>query len=201
MISTVNLLELMSARMFHDLAGPIGAINNSLEFFEDENQSIKAKALELIKTSTYESVLRLKFFRQAYGTVNDEQTYSQVVFSLIEEFIQRTKIKLEWRIQDEVINSYIAKTLLNFVIISQNTLVQGGSLLFESQDNQVIITLDGKNIIFSEETKLLLEGDIKHVVLSSTNIQIYYTHLMIETANASLLIKQFNEGIKFIITY
>ena len=45
MVTTVKLLELMSARIFHDLAGPIGAINNSVDFFEDNNPIIKEKAM------------------------------------------------------------------------------------------------------------------------------------------------------------
>jgi len=91
MIDQIKLLELMSARMFHDLAGPIGAINNSLEFFDEENENIRNKAVEITKSSSAEAVLRLKFFRQAYGILNDKEVSVADIEALIEEFLTKPK--------------------------------------------------------------------------------------------------------------
>ena len=201
MINTTKLLELMSARMFHDLAGPVGAISNSLEFLEEDNPVIREKAMELIQSSSYESILRLKFFRQAYGTINDKEFDFHNLFNLISEFVEKTKVKLEWNIQDSLVDSYVAKVLMNLVIISLNGMIQGGILSFEQQEKKIIIKLDGQKIILTQDSKKLLKGEIKDIVLSSANIQLYYTFLMLQEAKASLIIEQFPDHMHFIITY
>lgn len=200
MVNTVKLLELMSARMFHDLAGPIGAVNNSIDFFEEENQAIKSKAIELAKSSAHESVLRLKFFRQAYGNISDTEISSQSIFLLIEEFLEKSKITLKWTIPETSINSYIAKVLLNMVIIASNAMIYGGVLSFISEDNQFHVELAGKNLIFTDETKSLLRGKVENVSLTSTNVQVYYTFLMLKEALSSLKVDHAQDILKFIIT-
>jgi len=201
MVTTIKLLELMSARMFHDLAGPIGAVNNSIEFFEEDDPIIKEKALQLMKSSAHESILRLKFFRQAYGPLGDEEVYFSNIFALINEYLQNGKLQLQWNISEGLISCYVAKAILNFMIISLNAMIQGGTLLAEQHENTITITLRGINIIFTEETKLLLEGNLKYTALSSANIQTYYTYLMIKEAKAKLSINKSANELQFIITY
>ena len=139
MINTTKLLELMSARMFHDLAGPVGAVSNSLEFLTEDNPVIREKAMELIHSSSDESILRLKFFRQAYGTINDKEFDLHNLFNLISEFVANTKVTLEWNIKDSLVSSYVAKVLMNLVIISLNAMIQGGVLSFENQERKIVI--------------------------------------------------------------
>ena len=199
MVTTIKLLELISARMFHDLAGPIGAINNSIEFLEEEDPLIKEKALQLMKSSAHESILRLKFFRQAYGGLSDNEIHLSTVFALAQEFTENSKITLNWIAEEEIINSYLAKVILNFVIIALNGMIQGGILSIDNKNDKITIILEGKNIIFNEDTKLLLEGDLKHISLSSANIQIYYTYLMLQSAKAKLTINKTTDALQFII--
>ena len=201
MVTTLRLIELMSARMFHDLAGPIGAVSNGLEFFDEEDEVIKEKALHLVKSSTHEAVLRLKFFRQAYGSLSDDEVYLSGIEMLISEFLQDNKVQYVWNIEDNLVNSYLAKVILNFVIIALNAMIQGGTLSFEQQNGMIIIKLQGANIIFTEETKLLLEGNTKYTSLTSANIQLYYTYLMMKEANAKLSINQSTNDLQFIVTY
>lgn len=201
MMNTTKLLELMSARMFHDLAGPIGAVSNSLEFLEENNPVIRERAMELIQSSSNESILRLKFFRQAYGTINDKEFDFHALFNLISEFVVNTKVKLEWNIEDSLVNSYIAKVLMNLVIISLNAMIQGGVLSFEQQEKKIIMKLDGDRIILTQDSKNLLKGEISNISLSSANIQLYYTFLMLQEAKAEFEIEQSSDQLKFIITY
>jgi histidine phosphotransferase ChpT len=199
MVTTVKLLELMSARIFHDLAGPIGAINNSVDFFEDNNPIIKEKAMQLMKNSSNESILRLKFFRQAYGSIHDTEVHPNIIVKLVEEFIQN-KIKLKWDSPVEHISGYLGKVILNFAIIATNAVIRGGVMSVACQNNLLIISLQGQDIIFTDEAKLLLEGDTS-INLTSTNVQIYYTHLMIEQSRAKLSINHNKNELQFMISY
>lgn len=198
MIDQIKLIELMSARMCHDLAGPIGAVNNSIEFFEEDNPDIKTKALEIIKSSSAESVLRLKFFRQAYGVLNDKETSVDEVQELIREFIGKTKVTLDWNNSNiKVIHSSIAKIILNFTIIALSSMIYGGIIEIHQSDNLLRIKFNGKNLIFSEETKDLLLGDLSKVTLNSSNIQTYFTHKLILNYNHKLSLEKDSDSIEF----
>lgn len=198
MIDKIKLLELMSARMFHDLAGPVGATNNSLEFFEEENLSIRNKALEITRSSSAEAVLRLKYFRQAYGVLNDEEVALADIESLIMEFLAKTKLNLVWHKGNlSVIKALDAKIILNFVIIGLSSMIYGGKLEIFQKNNELKINFDGNNLIFSEGTKALLLGNLNNIEVTSSNIQIYYTHMIINNANYKLTIDQNTNNVEF----
>lgn len=198
-ISTTRLLELMSSRMFHDLAGPIGAISNGLEFLEEE--LVRERALSLIKLSSNEAVVRLKFFRQAYGTVGDTEVFTSSIKNLISDFTSLTKVTLLWEIAEGSIDSYLAKALLNLTIISLNSLIQGGSLEFSQKNGKFKMRLIGDNIIFNDETKLLLYGEVISEQLTSANVQIYYTYLMLEKIKSRIEIIKSPGQLEFLVLY
>ena len=202
MVSRIRLLELMSARMFHDLAGPIGAVHNSIEFFEEEDQVIREKALQILHSSANESILRLKFFRQAYGIFSDQEIHLSIILPLIKEFLLNSKLTLNWQEkQGTLVDGYVAKIILNFIIIALGIMIFGGELIIQHDIGKIKIILKGKELIFSEETELLLKGDSDHVELTSANIQIYYTYMMIETVKAKLKINKDVKMLEFVITY
>jgi histidine phosphotransferase ChpT len=199
-VNKIELLELMSARMFHDLAGPVGAIHNSIDFFEEDNQDIREKALNIIKSSSHEAILRLKFFRQAYGNFGDTEIYLNVVNELIQDFLDNRKINLEWKADIDTLESYTAKVILNFIIISLGVIIQEGVLSVECNKDQIKIVMRGEHLIFNDDTKALLEGNLKSTSLSSANIQIYYTYMMMQEAGARLSIDKKEKEIEFIVS-
>lgn len=199
MITTIKLLELMSARMFHDLAGPIGAVNNSVEFLEEDNQHIKDKALKIIKSSASESIVRLKFFRQAYGTVGDKEVHLEDFIPLIKEFLISTKIKIECEFNSDAIDYYMAKVMLNLIIISSSCLIYGGVIKIIQLDNGIKILFQNENFLFNDDISFILNGDLSNITLSSANIQIYYTHLIIKEASATLTITKHKDELEFLI--
>lgn len=201
MIETTKLLELMSARMFHDLAGPIGAIHNSTEFFDEEDQKIKEKALNLAKSSAAEAVLRLKYFRQAYGSCHDKETYLTNIYPYVKEFVANSKISLQWNVMDVMVNSHLSKVVLNLVVVACNALIYGGDIKVEQQENRIIITAAGNQVLLNEESKYLLQGDTSYITLSSANIQFYYTYLMLKEAKAKMQVHENKNMIEFIIDY
>ncbi len=201
MVEITKLLELMSARMFHDLAGPIGAIHNSTEFFDEQDPIIREKALNLAKSSSAEAIMRLKYFRQAYGSCHDKEIYLTNIYQYIKEFIENSTIKLQWNVLDVAVDSYISKAVLNLVVIAYNTLIYGGDLKIEQVENQISLIATGNQILLSEEAKYLLNGDTSYITLSSANIQFYYTYLMLKEAKAKLQVHGNKNMIQFIINY
>src|SRR5580658_5829839 len=64
----LRVLELLSARLCHELVSPVGAINNGVELLAEEDPDFVRDAIELIGQSARTASRRLQFYRFAYGT-------------------------------------------------------------------------------------------------------------------------------------
>jgi histidine phosphotransferase ChpT len=63
----MRVCELLTARLCHDLAGPIAAIGNGAELLDDEDPDFVRQAASLIGASAATASKRLQLFRFAYG--------------------------------------------------------------------------------------------------------------------------------------
>jgi histidine phosphotransferase ChpT len=63
-----RLLELICARLCHDLVGPVSAISNGVELVTEFGEDMRGEALALIAQSASEASHRLQFFRVAFGS-------------------------------------------------------------------------------------------------------------------------------------
>jgi histidine phosphotransferase ChpT len=63
----MRICELLTARLCHDLAGPIAAIGNGAELLDDEDPDFVRQAASLIGDSAGTASKRLQLFRFAYG--------------------------------------------------------------------------------------------------------------------------------------
>src|SRR5262245_45537631 len=67
-LESLDLAALLCSRVCHDLISPVGAVVNGIEVLEDDNdESTKTFALDLIKKSARQASARLQFCRLAFG--------------------------------------------------------------------------------------------------------------------------------------
>ena len=65
----IRILELLSARLCHELISPVGAINNGVELLGEEDPEFVRDAVTLVGQSAKKAAQRLQFYRFAYGTL------------------------------------------------------------------------------------------------------------------------------------
>src|SRR5712691_10357005 len=63
----MRVLELLTARLCHELSGPIAAINNGIELLAEEDPDFVREAATLVGDSARRAGSRLQFYRFAYG--------------------------------------------------------------------------------------------------------------------------------------
>src|SRR5580692_561133 len=63
----IRVLELLTARLCHDLAGPIAAVGNGAELLDDDDPDFVRQAATLIADSAGTAARRLQLFRFVYG--------------------------------------------------------------------------------------------------------------------------------------
>ena len=149
----VRLAELLSTRLCHDLTGPIGAVNNGAEFLGEEGFALQDQALELIIGSAQQAVIRLQFYRQAYGRVNyqGEASLSEVR-ELADSFFSDSRFELAWpeHYTDSAevsLSRKMSKLILNMLILISTFLPRGGQLsviLGKQSDGQVEVRVRGE---------------------------------------------------------
>jgi hypothetical protein len=66
----IEILEIFSARICHDLVGPVGAISNGVELLSEGGMSGDPEVIALIADSARGASRRLQFFRSAFGAGN-----------------------------------------------------------------------------------------------------------------------------------
>lgn len=212
MSTDLELCELIAARFSHDLAGPIGALNNGLDFLEESNLDMRKKAIDLISESSKEALARLKFFRQVYGTTsNTGEANLGLLKELTLDLFFHTKIKIEWEDKyaegcEIAISSKLGKLLLNLILLCSSTLIYGGNIKIILEKVGEVKRL--KVVGHAEQMKLdqditrILNEDININDVTSRNIQIFYTKLCAESLEAKISIeKNDDNNIYFIADY
>ncbi len=205
----LRLMEMLSTRMCHDLTGPIGAVSNGAEFMSDEGFDLQGQAIELIVDSAREAVSRLQFYRMAYGRVNDkgEASLSEKKI-LAENFLAGTKIKLDWPDQytdasDVSVGNKMARLLLNMIIITQATMIRGGTLSIRlnqhsNGDKEMHVQASGPSIKWEDISGKVLDGKVDIMDIDPGTVQIYLTYMLGQELGLQLQHEAHEEGFRIV---
>lgn len=63
-----RLIELLNARLCHDLISPVSAVNNGIELIVEMGEDPGGEAIGLVAQSGREAARKLQFFRLAFGS-------------------------------------------------------------------------------------------------------------------------------------
>lgn len=193
----VRLAELLCTRLCHDLTGPIGAVNNGAEFLSDEGFALQEQALELIVGSAQQAVVRLQFYRQAYGRVNyqGEASLSEVR-ELSNAFFAGSRFTLRWPDQytDAVevsISRKMAKLVLNMLIMISCAMPRGGELklrIGKREDGHAEVRLRGEGEGVREDAEAIaaLMGKTNISDITPKTVQPYFMCRLADTLHVEL---------------
>lgn len=134
--------EMIVTKVCHDLAAPIGAVYNGVEFLEEEGSVVdlaESPAYQLIVANAKSAMKKLKFFRYIYGNSTEiGEADLNALSTLLIEFYEDTKITLQF----DQNNFYVgithraAKLLLVLCYICSMSLIYGGVLNVSIKDNR-----------------------------------------------------------------
>lgn len=180
MIDDIKLSELISVKICHDLAGPVGAVSNGVELLKDFDADIKEKSIELVEGSAKDAVARILYFRHAFGTVNSGSDITlETIKNLSENVFKSKNIKFIWSVGDKEGLSFkdgFGKLVLNMVQTVSDCLMKGGDVSVniekKSSNYRVTITAKGEYVkvpidisaILGKEEVTLYDVNLKNVV-------------------------------------
>ena len=89
-MSAITLSSLLITKFCHDLAGPLGGLQNGIEFLSESESS---DAAELLALSSNEASARLQVFRHAYGTFAPQSSANAAEMEqIVHGFLKQTKL-------------------------------------------------------------------------------------------------------------
>jgi histidine phosphotransferase ChpT len=199
-LTEVKLAELLCARFSHDLAGPIGAINNGVEFLSEGNTEIIEQATDLIRTSAMQAVSRLQFLRYVYGFIQTgHQVNLEEYRKLIDNFFNYTKSTVVWNFvtpAHKECDARIAKILMNMLLLTSTIVLNSGNIVIDiKENNRFTIHITGKKIFLDDYNYQVLNRELNLVEVNTKNIHIQYFLNLLEQEKLEFKVHKNNDAI------
>lgn len=178
-IPEVKLSELLISRLCHELAGAIGAIDNGVEYVEENSsQLIEADVLSLLGASSKQLTSRLKFYRAAYGLACQKlDCITEIRILAVSLFESEDGIDLNWPMSPEIpiFKGNEGRFLLNLLIVAKQCLPYGGCVDVDFYNEKYVVSATGKDAKLQDSYIKLSTGNMDVSLLTAREIHDYYT--------------------------
>lgn len=163
----LQLLELLAAKLCHDLVGPVGAVANGVELLRADGAG-DPEVVGLIENSARSASRRLQLFRIAFGTGNALPATGRVaeIRRLAAGYLEGGRIELDWPNPDATTEAAAGrsgvKLSLMLLLVAVEALPRGGMLKVKVAAPAgrfiVTITAAGAQARLPEEIQSALEA-------------------------------------------
>ncbi|MCH8202594.1 MAG: histidine phosphotransferase [Proteobacteria bacterium] len=136
-MDNLKFSALLCSRLCHDLASPLGAINNGVEMLATETDpSLIRQITGLIEQSARQTTNRLQYYRLAFGAGSglSSQVGLGQAKAAMEAFFGDQKIELEFDPGQRTASPAVVKLLMNLALTAGETIIRGGKLVIEIED-------------------------------------------------------------------
>ncbi|MDB5492065.1 MAG: hypothetical protein JWO78_1914 [Micavibrio sp.] len=164
-----TVLEIMASRICHDLISPVGAVNNGVEFLQEDmgaDGGDMSDAIGLISMSAQSAGARLQAFRLAYGAGGRDVTVKpSEVHKVFENLVvPEGKITQDWNAETlyagvELVEGF-CKLLMCTLILAQEALPKGGVVRVTREGENTIVTAEGNDAMVRPQVDKALERKI-----------------------------------------
>ena len=168
--SPIRMSELLLTRFTHDIAGPVSAVSNGLDFLMQDSKNaddpggieIRNQAVDLVEESAKQSLARLQAYRMAYGVVYTDNAETQVkeVVEIMKRYFHKSQVELRFGTSiPETISAIKRRVLVGMILTLSRILIYGGkiSISFAGEGK--------KQVVAKSSTEKYKEPTIIHDIL------------------------------------
>lgn len=207
----VHFAEMLNTRFCHDMAGPVSAISNGLEFLKDDSSpEMQQQAMDLLVLSSKEALSKLQVYRMAYGRVNlTTESSVDEIRDIVGRFFLHDKAALDWPQSPEdgfepKLNNGMRQVLVNMIMLVSRFLVYGGTLSvrkkIESDRRCLIVTGENERLKEDAEIDGILRGE-GGKELSPHNVPAYFFMNVVQLRNMTLRFERESGKVTLTATY
>lgn len=143
-VAPLDLAALLCSRICHDVISPVGAIMNGLEMLDSEqDEDMRAVAMDLIKKSATSASARLQFCRLAFGAAGSLTAAIDTgdAENVARGLIANDRTALRWNGDRRLLPKNAVKLLLNLCLIAASAIPRGGVITVEFEGDGEALTM------------------------------------------------------------
>jgi len=201
-LEALDFAALMCSRVCHDIISPVGAITNGLEVLEEEqNEEMRAFALDLIRKSAKTASAKLKFARLAFGAAGSAGAEVDLgdAEAVARGYMESEKASLVWEAQRQLLPKNRVKLLLNLLLLSISTIPRGGTITLvgtgTAPDVAFRLTAIGPSPRVPPRLPDLLAGRMGEEGIDAHAIQPYYAGSLARDAQMTVTLDKLEDGV------
>lgn len=140
---TIRLVELVCARLCHDLGGLIGTVGNALDMLA-EDASRDNEVLAFAASATHALTQRLRLMRTAWGPAGEAIALPALVI-LATQALAARRIGLDVRALAPgcVFPPATARVVVNLIVLASDCLPKGGTIVLLGDPDDLLVRIDG----------------------------------------------------------
>ena len=183
----LHVVELLAARLCHDLLGPISAISNGVELLADEEPGFARDAVALVGESARKASRSLQFYRFAYA-FGGGRLAGPEPHLLAAEFFAETAIQCDYRAEARALPLEQQKLVCAMLAVAGEGLPRGGRLVLSAGAVGPEIEATGAGSGPSPEIRAALSLAVPAAELTSRTVGAYFTGLLAEALGRRLVV-------------
>jgi histidine phosphotransferase ChpT len=185
----LKIVELLSARLCHELVSPIGAIANGVELLGEDDPEFVRDAMALIAQSARKAAQRLQFYRFAYGSLATGGSAGTDLRELVIGLFEGGKVTCEWSADALALPAGWLKLASNMVLLAAEALPRGGAITVAgggSTAPRLEVSASGEVVNVTKEGRAALTLEVGVDELTSRTVHGYFTARLAEALGAAL---------------
>jgi histidine phosphotransferase ChpT len=183
-----RVLELINARLCHELVSPVGAINNGVELLDEEDPDFVRDAIQLIGQSARKAGQRLQFYRFAYGTSGTSGGGANGR-DLAEGLLEGGKVRCDWSAEATTLPLDWQRLACNMLVLAAETLPRGGTIQvrpLRAGASGIEVVAEGETVNVGPELRAALDPLAAVDQLSSRTVHAYFTARLAQLLGAAV---------------
>jgi histidine phosphotransferase ChpT len=196
-------VELLAARLCHELSGPIAAISNGIELLAEEdpgrgsspNPAFLHDAVGLVSESARRARVRLQFYRFAYGFSSGSAIAGPAPYETAIGLFAGSSISGEYAEGIRTLSPDWQKLACNLLSVGADALPRGGRLVLT--DGPLTLEAVGEPAALSPEAREALMLATRVADLTARTVQPYFTGLLARALDRSLSVTAERRRVQF----
>lgn len=173
----MRVLELLAARLCHELSGPIAAVGNGVELLAEGDADFAGEAIALVTHSARRAANRLQFYRFAYGFGGDAAA-GPAPYELAAKVFEGLPIACDYAASVRALPLGRQKLGCNLLVVGAEALVRGGRLALAVTSAGMQLDATGETVLFPPEQAAALRLEPSPGDLTTRTVNAYFAGLL-----------------------
>lgn len=183
----LRVVELLSAKLCHDLIGPVSAIGNGAELLADEEPEFVRDAIALVGDSARKASKLLQFYRFAYG-FSGGGLAGPPPHQLAAEFFADDRVECDYRAEARALPLAQQKLACALLALASEALPRGGRLVVRAGAGGPEIDAEGEGAGPSPQIRAAMSLEAAAGDLTSRTVGGYFAGLLAAAFGSRLVV-------------